>query len=124
MTASGAPTGRGRKNWIAGLVVGTTAGVLSLIFPTLGWIIVLIFAVLALRRAPRLPAFGGLFVGAGASWLAVLIRAHLACQAFDAAPGQQCSDPDIGPWLAVGAALLAVGFVMTGVAVIGARVHR
>ena len=109
------------SNGLAGLVVGATAGFLALIFPTLGWGIVLVFGVLALLKPPRLPALGGLLVGVGASWLAVLIRSHLDCQAFNAVPGQECGDPDIGVWLAFGAALLVAGIVMTTAAVIGAR---
>jgi hypothetical protein len=113
-----APSGDGRRtDWLAGLVVGALAGVLTLIFPTLGWGIALVFGLLILRRGRRLPAFGGLFLGLGAAWVGLLVRAELACRAFDAEPGQECIQPDIGPWLAVGAMFVAIGIVATVVAV-------
>jgi len=109
---------RARSNWLAGVVVGVAAGVLTLTFPTLGWLIVLAFLLGLIRAAPRLPAVGGLFCGLGTAWLVLLGRSNLECQAFDAAPGQECGSPDIGVWLAVGGALLAIGVVSTVVALI------
>jgi len=109
---------RARSNWLAGVVVGVAAGVLTLTFPTLGWLIVLAFLLGLIRAAPRLPAVGGLFCGLGTAWLVLLGRSNLECQAFDAAPGQECGSPDIGAWLAVGGALLAIGVVSTVVALI------
>jgi hypothetical protein len=114
-------SGRPRlSNWIAGLVVGVGAGVLSLILPAFGWVIVAAFLVGLIRASPRLPAFGGLLVGLGTTWLVLLVRSHLECLAFDAAPGQECFEPDIGPFLTVGAAMLAIGVLATLAAVIGA----
>jgi hypothetical protein len=111
------PSGEGRRtDWLAGLVVGAVAGVLTLIFPILGLGIALVFGLLIIRRARRLPALGGLFLGLGAAWVGLLVRAQLACQAFDAEPGQECIQPDIGPWLAVGGVFVAIGVVATVVA--------
>ena len=86
---------------------------LTLIFPILGLGIALVFGLLIVRRARRLPAFGGLLVGLGAAWVGLLVRAQLACQAFDAEPGQECMQPDIGAWLAVGGVFVAIGVVAT-----------
>jgi hypothetical protein len=63
---------RGLSTWIAGLVVGVGAGVLSLTFPILGWLIVVAFLVGLIRPTPRIPAVGGLFFGLGTIWLALL----------------------------------------------------
>ena len=104
---------RHRGNWIAGVVVGVAAGVLSLFFPTLGWLVAVVFLVGVIKATPRLPAIGGLFFGFGAAWLVILVRSHLECQAFDAAPGQECGEPDIGSWLAVAGFLLAIGALIT-----------
>ena len=60
---------RALSNWLAGVVVGVAAGVLTLTFPTLGWLIVLAFLLGLIRAAPRLPAVGGLFFGLGTAWL-------------------------------------------------------
>ena len=112
---------RGLSNWHAGVLVGVAAGVLTLTFPTLGWLITAAF-MLGLIRAPlRLPAFGGLFVGLGATWLVLLVRSTFACRAFDVAPNQECLEPDIGPFVAAGVVLLASGVVSTMVATIQAR---
>ena len=120
MTSS--PDGRAAElsNWNAGLVVGVGAGVLSLIFPILGWLIAGAFLVGLIRATPRAPAVGGLFLGVGTTWLALLVRAHFECQGFNATPGQACMEPDIGPFLAVGAALLAVGLFATAATLIRA----
>ncbi len=112
---------RSRSNWLAGVVVGVAAGVLTLTFPTLGWLMVGAFLLGLIRARPRLPAVGGLFFGLGTTWLVLVVRSSLACRAFDAAPGQECLAPDIGPFVAVGAALLAIGVVSTLVATIQAR---
>jgi uncharacterized membrane protein len=104
---------RGLSNWIAGVVVGVAAGVLTLIFPTLGWLIVAAFLLGLIRAVPRVPAVGGLFLGLGAAWLVLLVRSHVECQAFDAAPNQECGDPDIGRWLAFGGVLLAIGVLVS-----------
>jgi F0F1-type ATP synthase assembly protein I len=104
---------KSRSNWLAGVVVGVAAGVLTLTFPTLGWLIVLAFLLGLIKARPRLPAVGGLFFGFGAAWLVILVRSHLECQAFDAAPGQECREPDIGSWLAVAGILLAIGALIS-----------
>ena len=110
-----------RSNWLAGAVVGVAVGVLTLTFPTLGWLITVAFLLGLIRATPRLPAFGGLFFGLGTTWLVLLVRSTLACRAFDAAPGQECLEPEIGPFVAAGAVLLAIGVVSTMVATIQAR---
>jgi len=107
---------RHRGNWIAGVVVGVAAGVLSLIFPTIGWLLAVAFLVGVIRATARLPAVGGLFLGFGAAWLVILVRSHLECKAFDAVPGQECGEPDIGSWLAVAGILFAFGVLLTVVA--------
>jgi hypothetical protein len=113
--------GRGRSTWFAGVVVGVAAGILTLSFPTLGWLIVLAFLLGLIKASPRLPAVGGLFIGLGTAWLVLLIRSHQECRAFDAAPGQECGSPDIGGWLAVGGVLLAIGVIATVMAQIRVR---
>ena len=114
---------RSLSNWIAGLVVGVGAGVVALVLPVFGWIIAVAFLVGLVRATPRIPAVGGLFLGLGTTWLALLIRSHFECQAFNAVPGQGCMDPDIGPYLTLGAAEVAIGIVATATALIRARRH-
>jgi hypothetical protein len=106
-----------RSGWTAGLVVGVTAGLATLEIPTLGWLLVIVFAIAAVVVGPRVAAIGGLLTGLGGVWLALLGRVALTCQAAGDELG--CHAPGIEPWLAVGGAMLAAGIALTIVA--GAR---
>ncbi len=94
---------------------------LALVLPVFGWVIAAAFLVGLVRATPRIPAVGGLFLGLGTTWLSLLMRSHFECQRFNAAPGQSCMEPDIGPYLALGAVLVAIGIVATAAALIRAR---
>ena len=102
---------RTRRGWLAGFVVGVTAGFLTLEFPTLGWLLVVAFAVPAAVVGPRVAALGGLFTGMGAIWIALLGRIALTCRATGGDLG--CHAPGIEPWIAFGGAMLAVGIALT-----------
>lgn len=114
-------TGRARTSWIASLVVGVAGGFLALEFPTLGWLILVLFAIPAAIVGPRAAAIGGLLTGFGAIWLALLGRVAITCRAAD---GFGCQAPGIEPWLAVGAGVLAIGAALTIVAFVRARQRR
>jgi hypothetical protein len=111
-------TGRARPSWIAGIVVGVAGGFLALEFPTLGWLILVLFAVPAAIVGARAAAIGGLLTGFGAIWLALLGRVAITCRAAD---GFGCQAPGIEPWLAVGAGMLAIGLALTTIAFVRAR---
>jgi hypothetical protein len=111
-----------RRGWIAGLVVGVAAGFATLELPTLGWLIVVVFAVLAAVMGPRAAALGGLLTGLGGIWLVLLGRVALTCQATGDELG--CHAPGIEPWLVVGAAMLASGLALTLIAGVRARWSR
>ena len=113
-------TGRARKGWIAGLVVGAAGGFLALEFPTLGWLTLVLFAVLAASVGPRAAAIGGLLSGLGACWLVILGRVAITCLGSGEEPG--CQAPGIEPWLAVSAGALTIGIALTIFA--SARVRR
>ena len=110
---------RTRAGWLPGFVVGIAAGFATLEFPTVGWLVVVVFAILALILGPRVAAIGGLFTGLGAVWLVLLGRVALECRAPDGEIG--CHAPGIEQWLAVGAGMLAIGVALTIVAVVRAR---
>ena len=103
--------GRARAGWLPGLVVGVTAGFATLELPTVGWLLVIVFAIHAAIVGPRIAALGGLFTGLGAIWLVLLGRVAITCQAPDGEIG--CQSPGIESWLLVGAAMLAVGVVLS-----------
>ena len=115
-------SGRRRAGWFPGLVVGVAAGFATLEFPTVGWLVVVVFAILAMIVGPRVAAIGGLLTGLGTIWLVLLGRVAITCQAPAGQIG--CSAPGIEQWLAVGGAMLAIGLALTIVATVRARSPR
>ena len=111
--------GRARRGWVAGVVVGVAGGLLALEFPTLGWLILVLFAVPAAIVGPRAAAIGGLLIGLGGCWLVLLGRVALTCRATVEELG--CRAPGIEPWLAASAVVLAVGLALTIVAFLRGR---
>lgn len=106
-------SGRSRSDWLAGLVVGVAGGVLFWTFPTLGLLIVALFVIpVVVKRGPLLGLLGSL-VGAGASALLVLVSAAARCQRFDAAPNQECGQPDLTAWLVGAAFVLITGIALS-----------
>jgi hypothetical protein len=102
---------RTREGWLAGVVVGMTAGFLTLEFPTLGWLLAVAFAVPAAVVGPRVAALGGLLAGIGAMWIVLLGRVALTCRATGSDLG--CQAPGIEGWLAFGGGMLSVGILLT-----------
>jgi hypothetical protein len=105
---------RQRSAWLAGLTVGIAAGFATLEIPSLGWPLVVAFAIPALVAGPRLAAIGGLLSGLGTIWVVLLGRVALTCRAPDGEIG--CSAPGIETWLAVGGAMLLVGLTLSAAA--------
>jgi hypothetical protein len=110
------PAGRRARNgsaWLAGLVVGVAGGVLFWTFPTLGVLILALFVVPVLLRRGPIVGLAGPLVGAGGSSLVVLISSLVRCDRFDAAPNQECTQPDLGPWLIGAAFVLLAGIALS-----------
>jgi hypothetical protein len=102
----------GWTSWLIGLAFGVAAGGLVLLGGTP--ILFLSLAMLALAfAANRSLAFvSGAFAGVGGTWLALTIRAQLACYAFNAAPNQGCTGHGVGPFIGLSLGILAVGAVL------------
>jgi hypothetical protein len=114
---------RWHRGWLPGFVVGLTAGLATLEIPTVGWLLVVAFAIPALIGRQRAAAIGGLLTGLGTIWLVLLGRVAIACPARSPnEPG--CHAPDIGPWLAFGAAMFASGVLLSFGALLVARGRR
>jgi hypothetical protein len=111
-----------RAGWIPGFVVGVAAGFATLEFPTLGWLLVILFAIVAAILGPRIAAIAGLLTGLGTIWLVLLGHVAISCQATGDEPG--CHAPEIEPWLIAGGAMLGAGVALTGVAFGRARRDR
>ncbi|HZC32617.1 MAG TPA: hypothetical protein VE640_04945 [Candidatus Bathyarchaeia archaeon] len=103
-----------RSGWIPGFVVGVAAGFATLEFPTLGWLLVIVFAIIAAILGPRIAAIAGLLTGLGTIWLLLLGHVAVSCQATGSELG--CHAPDIQPWLVAGGTMLAAGVALTLVA--------
>lgn len=100
-----------RSAFLAGLAVGAASGLLLGVWPTLGLLIAVAFAVPAAISRGRLAALGGLLIGMPVTWLIVIGLASARCANFDAQPGQECVMGDLGPWAAVAFGLLLVGTI-------------
>lgn len=92
-----------RSVWIGGVVVGLSSGFLALTLPTIGYAIALLFIVGALLARGALPALGGLFLGFGSTWVALIANGALRCDPAS------CIPPNLAPWLAIGLTLVIVG---------------
>lgn len=101
------------SNWIAGFGVGGFVGILVGGLPILGLILVVAFLVPAVRsRAPG-AAIAGLLIGGPLVWIVILGRAVVACNEFDAQPGQECVGPDLTGWFVIATILLTAGVLLT-----------
>lgn len=67
---------------------------------------------LAFVVARSLAFLSGAFLGIGALWSALTVRAQLACGAFDVAPNQGCQGYGVGQFLVVSAVVLGVGLLL------------
>jgi hypothetical protein len=105
---------RAGAGWIPGFVVGVAAGFATLELPTLGWLLVIVFAIIAAILGPRIAAIAGLLSGLGTIWLVILGHVAISCQATGDELG--CHAPEIAPWLIAGGAMLAAGVAVTVVA--------
>ena len=110
MTTSRRP---GRADWLAGLVVGVSGGLLLAEWPPAGAFVALAFAIPAAVSGGRLAALGGLLVGLPAAWLAIIGHATLRCAEFNAQAGQGCVMSEATGWVIAAVAILAVGIFWT-----------
>jgi len=102
--------------WGVGLVFGAAAGFLMLAgglpFLALGAACLALAFVVA-----RSVAFlSGALLGMGGLWSALTVRAQLACDAFDAAPGQGCQAFGVGQFLLVAAVVVSAGLLLGALA--------
>ena len=102
--------------WVIGLVLGAMVGLpaASFGFPLL--IMSVAFVALGFMATRSLAFLSGAVTGIGGMWLALLIRAQLACDAFDAGPNQGCQSSGVEPWVILSVFVLGIGLVLGGVA--------
>jgi hypothetical protein len=101
--------------WLAALSIGVLAGILGLILPVAGLGLGVAATLLVLLRGPRLVGLGGVWLGFGGLWSALLIRAGIEC-ATGPAPSDGCSSPMFQAYLVVGLLMAVLGLVVSVVA--------
>jgi hypothetical protein len=100
------------RRWVIGFVTGLTVGIGILVAGALGGILGILAIILLAIEPGREAPVGGLFLGAGLGWLALLGTATARC-------GPDCTFPDITPWIATAVGMLGLGLILTLVAFAG-----
>ena len=102
--------------WVVGLLLGAMVGVPVGSFGMPALVMGTAIAGVGFMAARCLAFVSGVITGVGGTWLALLGRAQLACDAFDAAPNQSCKGSGTEPWLALSVLVLGFGLVLGGIA--------
>jgi hypothetical protein len=111
------------QRWLIGLAIGAAAGLAIAVFGAPLLVLSLASLALALVADRSVVLLSGALVGTGGLWLALLVRAQLACDAFDAAPNQGCDAPDVGPLYLASAIVLGLGLICGALAWHRRRLH-
>jgi hypothetical protein len=90
---------------MTGLIVGVGVLVTGTLGAVIGILAILLLSIEPGREAP----IGGLFIGGGLGWLALLGTAPARC-------GEGCVFPDLAPWIVASLAMIGLGLVLTGLA--------
>jgi hypothetical protein len=103
--------------WLTGGAFGAVAGTAVLTFgaPMLLLSVALFALGFVISRSVAL--LSGAFVAFGVTWLALAIRASIACEEFDRLPNAGCVAPDLAPFLLTAAGIAVAGALLGVVAV-------
>ena len=111
---------RSNTVWFAGLAIGVLAAILGLILPVAGLGLGIAATLLVLLRGPRTFGLGGVWLGFGGVWTALLFRALLEC-AMSPTPGDGCSSQMFQAYLVVGVLMAVLGLLVSIAAFRGRR---
>jgi hypothetical protein len=96
--------------WAIGLITGLIVGIgileTGFLGAVLGILAILLFSIEPDREAP----VGGLFIGGGLGWLAIFGTLPARCSG-------ECGYPGIEPWIAASLGMLALGLLLSGLAI-------
>jgi hypothetical protein len=98
--------------WAVGLVFGGIVGLPIASFGLPMLVLSVALVALAFMVARNLAFLSGAVTGIGGIWLALLARAELACEAYDAAPNQGCESSGVEPFAMLGVVVVAVGVLI------------
>jgi hypothetical protein len=104
------------QSWATGLAFGAFAGLVVLLGGAPLSVPVVGLLALALVAVRTLGFVSGALIGFGGLWIALTIRAQLACDAFDAAPNQGCQGFGVGGFLMISGIVFGIGLLMGVVA--------
>lgn len=103
--------------WLAGGAFGAVAGIAVLTFGAPMLYLSLVLFVMAFVISRSVALLSGALVAIGFTWLALAIRASIACEEFDRLPNAGCVAPDLTPFLLTAAGIAAVGVLLGWIAV-------
>jgi hypothetical protein len=103
-------------NWLIGVVIGVALAVPTLVFGAPAVLLSLAFVTLAILLLRSLAFLSGALTAVGVTWIVLLLRAQLACEAFDRLPNAGCEPPDLRPFVAVALGVLGIGIALGAVA--------
>jgi hypothetical protein len=98
--------------WRVGFILGAIVGLPVASFGTPALQVAVAMVALAYLAARSLALLSGALTGIGGVWLALLIRAQLACDAFDVRPSQGCESHGVEPWLVLSVIVLGLGLLL------------
>jgi hypothetical protein len=101
----------GWANWAVGLGVGVGAGFAALLGGSLLLLLGVVLIALGFAARRSLAFLSGGFVGLGALWFGLTVRAQLQCETLRD-PAVTCLAYGVGPFLAISAGVAAVGVLV------------
>lgn len=102
--------------WLAGGAFGAVFAVIGLSFGTPVLYLGLVLFVLGFLVSRSVALISGALVAVGVTWIALAIRASIACEEFDRLPNAGCTAPDLTPFLLTAAGMGALGVLLGWIA--------
>jgi hypothetical protein len=102
--------------WLAGGAFGAVFAVVGLSFGTPVLYLALVLFAFGFLVSRSVALLSGAFLAAGVTWLALAMRASIACEEFDRLPNAGCTAPDLTPFLLTAAGMGALGVLLGWIA--------
>ena len=101
----------GWRGWLFGFGVGVVTGFAAALGGALLLLLAVVVLALGFMARGSYAFLSGGFIGLGGLWVALTLRAQLACQS-PSDPAVTCVATDVGPFLAVSAGVALVGVLI------------